>query len=58
MAIETLEDIVEEIMDSLGIYGAHGDSCDTRTCRCCASSQLNSRLRRAFYVDEKLTETR
>jgi hypothetical protein len=55
MAIETIEDVVEEIMNGLGIYGAHEDErCDRRVCRCCATSSLTTRLRAAFNVEKKL----
>jgi hypothetical protein len=57
MAIETLDDIYEEIMDGLGIYGAHDDRCEADCgyiCRCCYSLMLAKRIRDAFYVDERL----
>jgi hypothetical protein len=55
MAIETVDDIVEEVLDLLGIYGAHSDSCKGRTtCRCCASSNLTGRLRAAFDIERRL----
>ena len=53
MAIETFEDIIEEIMDGLRIYGVHDDE-EIMPCRCCASSSLSSRLREAFYVEEAM----
>ena len=58
MSIETLDDIIEEIMDGLGIYGAHDDDIemdgDKCGCRCCRSSSLRSRIEDAVDVDRKM----
>jgi hypothetical protein len=58
MAIETLDDVVESIMDCLGIYGAHDhdqdDSGEQCHCRCCESSSLRSRIMEAVGVEQKL----
>lgn len=60
MAIETLSDIVDEILDKLGIYGAHDHSLDenngTCNCRCCVFSELISRIRVAIDVGRRLNE--
>lgn len=55
--IETLDDIVEELADKFGIYGAgpenddHPDDCK---CRICYTSWMNTRIRRAIEVEERL----
>lgn len=55
MAIETVEDIIEEILDTIGVYGSCHDQCFGQTsCRVCAYSDLNSRLRAAFAIEYKL----
>ena len=56
MPIETLDDIVESLMDRLGIYGAHPDPEPEGTChcRCCESSSLRSRIEEAVEVERKL----
>lgn len=56
MAIETLDDIVEELMDDLAIYGACGDKCsdERHVCRCVKSSELEARIRRAVEVEDAL----
>jgi hypothetical protein len=72
MAIETLDDVIEEILDVAGIYGAHtfepgeegaeGDThpgCEAslkKMCRVCASSALNERIRAAIEVERKLRD--
>jgi hypothetical protein len=57
MAIETLEDIIEEMADRIGIYGACGSTCTERNrCRVCWTSNLDDRLMAAFYVHQKLAE--
>lgn len=58
MAIETVEDIVEEIADRLGIYGAckaqEGECPDDCTCRPNFTGGLLERIRRAVEVEQKL----
>lgn len=65
MAIETLDDVIEEICDALGIYGACDEECDLhdgpysaavliQMCRSHASANLNTRIREAVAVEEKL----
>jgi hypothetical protein len=60
VAIETVDDIVEEIMDRLGIYGAHDheaeETCKNKPCRCCASGALRHRLDAAYKIERKLSE--
>jgi hypothetical protein len=57
--IETLDDIIEQIADRLGIYGACHDSYPSETracpCRCCFTSSLASRIRAAVEVERKLS---
>lgn len=68
MPFETLEDIIEEIADRRGIYGAHGDeredetpSCEVtctpkKPCRVCWTSGLADRIRAAVEVERKLAD--
>ena len=55
MAIETINDIVEEIADKLEIYGvidgSHESDCK---CRLCFVSDLEDRLNEAFVIEQKL----
>lgn len=56
MAIEELSDIVEELADDLGIYGAHAEEHPDGQCECrvCFSIQLTDRIRRAIAVEKAL----
>lgn len=56
MAIETLDDIVEELMDGLAVYGACGEKCsdDRHVCRCVKASELAIRIRSAVEVERAL----
>lgn len=56
MAIETIEDITEEIANKCDIYGAHNEACDLdiKTCRCCFVSGLMTRLIAALLIEQKL----
>jgi len=65
MAIETLDDILTEIADRIGIYGAHGDdmggegydavTCTERKpCRPCFESNMRDRILAAVEVERKL----
>lgn len=58
MSIETLDDIIESIMDRLGIYGVHDDDSemdgDKCGCRCCESSCLRHRIEAAVELDRKM----
>lgn len=53
--IETLEDIVEELANNLGIYGAHGEEHPDGQCECrvCFSIQLRGRIEAAVEVDRR-----
>ena len=69
MSVETLDDVIEEICDVIGVYGAHGDpddsslerdetACSGRLrgmCRVCASSYLHKRIREAAEVERLLS---
>lgn len=69
MAVETLDDVIEEILNACGIYGAHGDPDDDHAdetpclnslrqmCRVCASIYLHDRIRKAAEVERLLSGT-
>lgn len=55
--IETLEDIVEQLADQMGVYGAHReDECAAPhyCCRPCWTAHLRSRIEQAVEVERKL----
>ena len=53
--IETLDDIIEELADKLGVYGAHNDQCsDKHRCRVCWTSDMRYRLQQGMINQEKL----
>ena len=52
--IETIEDIVEELADRVGVYGASNIHADLCPCRVCWTMQLRSRLRAASEIERKL----
>jgi hypothetical protein len=56
MSLETLDDIVEELADGLGIYGAcpHGMQGALCTCRSCYTAALASRIREAVHLEDGL----
>ena len=56
MPIETLDDIITEIADLAGIYGAHGEGEECPPCRACFESQLKSRILEAVAVEQKLAQ--
>ena len=55
--IETLDDIIEELADQVGVYGAgpenddHPEKCE---CRICFTVGLRDRIERAVEVEAKL----
>ena len=55
MPIETLDDIIEELMNKLGIYGAHDEN-ESKICRCCASTNLRNRIEKAVKIEKKIKE--
>lgn len=54
--IETLDDIVEQLADELGIYGSHGEPASDGQCECrvCFAMDLKERIERAFEVERIL----
>ena len=59
MAIETLDDIIEDLADKLGIYGACRECveesyCEENRCRVCFTSGLKSRLTMALDIETKI----
>jgi hypothetical protein len=59
MPIETLDDIITEIADLAGIYGAHGTREDGECeppvpCRMCFEEQMKSRILEAVAIELKL----
>jgi hypothetical protein len=58
MAIEQLNDILNDIADEFGIYGGHDDElCGyalETTCRCCRISEWNDRIREALIIENDL----
>jgi hypothetical protein len=60
MAIETLDDIIEEVADKRGVYGACGEYNDEpphneNRCRVCFTAGLKTRIHRATEVEQLLT---
>lgn len=61
MAIETMEDILTELADKLGIYGAHGDDEESTSmyhCRVCFEVGLANRIREARSIEAMLNFAR
>jgi hypothetical protein len=56
MPIETLEDIVEQLADKLGVYGACNENheYDDKGCRPCWVSWLERRIREAVEIERRL----
>ena len=66
MSVDTLDDVIEEILDTCGIYGAHGDPDDDRVgetpcggrlrgmCRVCASAYLHDKIRCGAEIEKLL----
>lgn len=55
--IETLDDIVEEIANNIGVYGSHAELAPDGQCECrfCFTSDLKLRIRDAMELDLKLS---
>lgn len=53
MPIETLSDIVEELADRLGVYGAHEDG-ESHVCRTCFTINLEGRIEAAVEIEQQL----
>lgn len=57
MSIETIADIVEELADKVGVYGAHSEQCERGyPCRSHWTADLKERLDAAFEVRQKLRD--
>ena len=57
MAIETLGDIISELADRLGVYGAHEDDDKSDSmyhCRVCFEVGLANRIREARSIEAML----
>ena len=59
MAIETLDDIIEDLADKLSIYGVCGEGveesyCEENRCRVCFTSGLKTRLTLALELEVKI----
>ncbi len=64
--IATLDDVIDEILDTAGIYGAHGSMdeidgseypCPKKLkdmCRVCASSYLRNSIESAIDIEQRL----
>lgn len=57
--IETLDDIVEELADALGVYGACYEEVHERLrgCRVCFTSSLKTRISAAVEIERRLKST-
>jgi len=54
MSIETLDDIIDQTLNRMGVYGAHSNSCTKESpCRCCARADLKSRILTAVEIEIK-----
>ena len=63
MPIETMNDIVEQLADKVGIYGAHDEDDDAacqglHPCRCCWTSDLIDRINCAVRTEQALERGR
>ena len=55
--IETLNDIIEELADRLGVYGAHTEREESRDqyhCRVCFSAAMNTRIKSAVEMERTM----
>lgn len=60
MAIELLDDVVEDIANQFGVYGSHDERCGSLgnpICRQCWASQTTMRIRQAISVENRLRES-
>lgn len=61
MAYETLNDIIDELADKLGVYGAHTEKEDSRDpyhCRVCFSASMNTRIKSAVEIERIISAGR
>ena len=56
MAIETLDDIIEDLADKFGVYGCGSENDHPQDCKCrlCFGIYWTDRILRAVEVDRKL----
>jgi hypothetical protein len=56
MPIETMDDILEQIADRIGVYGAHDDDSEDEDCECrvCFVSDLRERIDQAMRIEARL----
>lgn len=53
--IETIDDIIEQLADKLGVYGVHHDECtNEKPCRVCWTSDIGERIRTAMNIERIL----
>jgi hypothetical protein len=62
MPLETLSDIIGELANQIGVYGAHDDendaACNDKPCRVCWTSELNDRIWSAVRMEQQLERGR
>lgn len=57
MALETLDDIVEDVLNQIGVYGCgcfDGERDCNGTCRSCQADALKQRIRAAVELERAL----
>jgi hypothetical protein len=56
--IEQLSDIIDQLADQIGVYGAHDDendeACQHKPCRVCWTSELWDRIHAAVELEQQL----
>ena len=54
--IATLDDVIEQLADEIGVYGAHTETHPegSHNCRICWTSDLRERIIDAVEVEQKL----
>jgi hypothetical protein len=58
MAIETMSDILSELADQIGVYGACDEKCTpNKPCRCHWESDLYDRIKAAIEIEKRLQAT-
>ena len=63
MAIETLDDVIDQLADWIGVYGAHEDGTAVRShdelhCRVCFMSVMRQRIEAALEAERSLARGR
>lgn len=56
--IETLDDIIEEVLNRLYIYGTHDETAEDCQCRCCEASSLKQRILKAVELQNDLDKSK